>query len=135
MYLAALASAAQFSFVVVLPGAAHRHQPGRLEFHPRLRQRMLDGLVLADRAVEDDALVGVLDSPLQRRLAQADSLGGDQDALGVHAVQDVLEATALLADAVFDRDLQPSMNSWLESTPCGPSSRSRAPRRLRSRSV
>ena len=40
----------------------------------------------------------------QRRAAEADRLGREQDALGVHAVQDVVEALAFLADAVLDRD-------------------------------
>ena len=34
------------------------------------------------------------------------ALGGDQDALGVHAVEDVAEAHALLADQVLGRDLE-----------------------------
>jgi len=37
--------------------------------------------------------------------------------LRVHAVQDVLEALALLADAVLQRHRQPVEDSWLESTP------------------
>jgi hypothetical protein len=39
-------------------------------------------------------------------MAEADGFGGDQHALGVHAVQDVLETLALLADTVLDRDLE-----------------------------
>src|ERR1700760_1276205 len=33
--------------LIVLPARRHRHQPGRLQFHPVLRQRMLDRPVLA----------------------------------------------------------------------------------------
>ncbi|HNM98400.1 MAG TPA: serine/threonine-protein kinase, partial [Marmoricola sp.] len=91
---------------VVLPGGAHRHQPGGLQLRPAMRQRMLDGLVLADRAVEHHALAGVLRGARQRRLAQAHGLGGDEDALGVHAVQDVLEAPAFLANAVLLGNLE-----------------------------
>ena len=81
---------------------------------------MLDRLVLADRPAEHDALLGVARGAGQRRAADADRLGRDQDALGVHAVQDVLEALALLADAVLHRHRQPSKNSWLESTALRP---------------
>src|SRR6266436_3599782 len=61
---------------------------------------MLDRLVLTDLPTEDHSLLRVGAGAIERRLAEPDSLGGDQDALGVHAVQDVLEASALLADAV-----------------------------------
>src|SRR5439155_15391535 len=81
-------------------------QVGRLELDPALRERVLDALVLADRAVEDDALVSVACGALERHAAQADRLGGDQDALRVHAVQDVIEAAALFAQPVLDRDAQ-----------------------------
>ena len=65
----------------------------------------------------------------QRAAAEADRLGGDQDALGIHAVQDVFEAPALLADAILDRNLEIRRRTarW-SRPPCGPSSRSRAPR-------
>src|SRR5688572_6156438 len=85
----------------------HRHQARGLELHPALRERMLDALVAADRTVEDDAFLGVLRGALERRLAQPDSLRGDEDAFGIHAVQDVFEAAALLADAVGGRRAQP----------------------------
>src|ERR1043165_5115740 len=86
---------------VVEPGGLERHQVRRLERHPVRRERMLDRLVLADRAVEHDALLCVRGSAGHREAAEADELGGDEDALRVHAVQDALEALALLADAVL----------------------------------
>ena len=54
----------------------------------------------------------------------------DQDALRVHAVQDVLEAAALLADAVLAsaRAGRRRTAGW-SRRPCGPSCRSRGPRR------
>ena len=61
---------------------------------------MLDRLILPDRPVEDDALLGVGDGALQRGAAQADGFRGDQDALGVESVQDVVETLAFLADAI-----------------------------------
>ena len=76
---------------------------GGLQLHPAFGKRMLDRLVLADRAAEHDALLGVGGGAPKRGAAEADRFGGDQDALGIDAVQDVLEAAALLADAVLVR--------------------------------
>ena len=61
---------------------------------------MLDRLVLADRPVEHHALLRVLGGARHGAAPQPDELRRDQDALGIHAVQDVLEALALLADAI-----------------------------------
>jgi hypothetical protein len=47
-------------------------------------------------------LLTAVDEPV----AVADAFGGDQRALGVQAVQDVLEALPFLADQVLGRDLQ-----------------------------
>ena len=82
------------------------HQPGGFQFHPVLRQRMLDALVHADRAVEHDAAFRIGRGPRQRDLAEANRFGRDQDALGIHAVQDVFEAAALFAEAILDRDFK-----------------------------
>src|SRR3954465_8974203 len=86
--------------LVIEPRGLEHHQPGRLEAHPVGGERMLDRLVLSDRPVEHHALLRILRCPLDRAAAEADELGGNQDALRVHAVQDVLEALALLADAI-----------------------------------
>src|SRR5580698_2099191 len=45
--------------IVVLPGRFHRHELSGFKLHPALRQRMLDRLVLSDRATEHHALPGV----------------------------------------------------------------------------
>ena len=50
------------------------------------------------------AFLGIGDRLLDEPLGVADALGGDQDALGVHAVEDVAEALAFLADQVLRRD-------------------------------
>ena len=50
--------------------------------------------------------LGVARGAGERDAAEPDRLGGDQDALRVHPVQDVLEALALLADAVLERHLR-----------------------------
>ena len=46
-----------------------RHQPGQLDLDRRLRQRVRDRLVRADRRVPDLALLGVLASPCSQRVA------------------------------------------------------------------
>ena len=74
------------------------HQVGRLDVDVRARDRKLHALVLADRPAEHDALVRVARRALDEPAAVADALGGDQDPLGVQAVEDVAEALALLAD-------------------------------------
>ncbi|MCY1531410.1 hypothetical protein D9M68_666340 [compost metagenome] len=72
----------------------------------RLGDGELDALVLADRAAEHHAVAGVLAGLLDEPAAVADALGGDQGALGVEAVEDVLEALALFADQVLGGDFQ-----------------------------
>ena len=112
------------------------HQIRRLELGPAFGQRMLDRLVLADGAAEHLALLGVVDGAAEREAADADRLGGDQDALRVEAVQDVAKAGALLADQIVPGTLSASMNSMFESTALRPIfSISRTSMRSRSRSV
>ena len=70
--------------------------PGDRELHP---------LVGADRPAEDHALVRVADRLLDEPLSVADRVGGDEDPLGVHAVEDIAEPLALLADQAGGGDL------------------------------
>ncbi|MEA3220786.1 MAG: hypothetical protein OZX49_01901 [Immundisolibacter sp.] len=91
---------------VVLAGGVQHHQVGGFELGPAFGEWMLDGLVLADRAAEHDPLPGVLGGLAQRHAADADGLGGDQDALRIQAVQQVTKALAFLADAVLHGDFQ-----------------------------
>ena len=70
----------------------------------RPRDRELHALILADGAPEDLALLRPARRALDEPAAIADALGGDQDALGVHAVEDVAEAAPLLADQAARRD-------------------------------
>ncbi len=56
--------------------------------------------------VEDDAALCVVGGAVQRDHAEADGFGRDQDALGIHPVQDVFEAAAFLADPVLHRNLE-----------------------------
>ena len=62
---------------------------------------MLDRLVLADRPVKYDAVFGVPGGAGERVTADADGLGCYQDALGIQAVQQVLETPAFLTDPVL----------------------------------
>ncbi len=97
---------AAFLAVVVEPGGLEGHQVGGFERHPALGQRMLDRLVLADGPAEHDTLLGVLRGARKGGLADADCLRANQHALGVQPVQEVVEALALLADAILKRHLQ-----------------------------
>ena len=92
--------------VVVQPRRAHHHLPCRFEIHPFFRERMLDALILSDRAIEHDAVARIFGGAAKRILADAHRFGADQDTLRIEAVQDVGEALALLADPVLIRDEQ-----------------------------
>src|SRR4051794_1419057 len=74
------------------------HQVGRAHLHVRLGDGELHALISADRAAEDLARVGVGGRALGEPVTVADRLGGEQDALGVPAVDHVAETLALLAD-------------------------------------
>src|SRR5882724_2225339 len=82
------------------PRRLEAHEPRRLELRPRERERMGDRLVLADRPVEDDALLRVLHGPIERGASDADRLDAGEDALGVQRVEQMVEAPAHLADDV-----------------------------------
>jgi len=68
------------------------HQLGRRELDPAPGERMVDRLVLADRPAKDHPLAGIGSGAAER-----DRIG-DQDALRVHAMQDLVEALAFLVD-------------------------------------
>src|SRR6478672_1189081 len=65
------------------------HQVGGLDLDVGVRDRELNALVFADRPVEHDALVRILDCALDEPSPVADAFGGDQRSLGVEAVEDV----------------------------------------------
>jgi enoyl-CoA hydratase/carnithine racemase len=87
-------------------GGGEHHVVRRFELCPSLGKRMSDFLIHADRPVEDDAVLVILDSVSERGAADADRLRGDEDALGVQAVEDVLEPSPFLADPILDRHRQ-----------------------------
>ena len=89
--------------LIAQPGRLEHHQVGRFQCHPVLRQRVLNALVLSDGSIKDDALLGVIRCAIQRALPQAHRLSRNENALGVHAVQDVLEALAFFSNAVCSR--------------------------------
>ena len=76
------------------------HEVGGLDVRVGAGYGELDALVLSDGTAEDDALVGPPRRPAQKEAAVAHALGGDEDALGVHAVHDVPQALALLPDKI-----------------------------------
>src|SRR6266446_3400735 len=86
--------------------ASIAHQTRRFHLDERLRDGKLYALIAADRPVEYDALVCILDGTLDEPITVADALGGDQRALGIQAVEDVLESLAFLPDQVLGGHLQ-----------------------------
>src|SRR5947209_9234177 len=61
----------------------------------------LDTLVLADRTTKNMALPRSLRCPLHKPATIANTLGSDENALGVHAIQDVAEAKPLFANQIL----------------------------------
>ena len=51
-------------------------------------------------------LLGISGGARQRDLAEPDCFGRDQDALGIHAVQDVFEAASLFTKAILQRNFE-----------------------------
>src|SRR5678816_1612994 len=91
-----------------------RDRPGRLEAHPLrgvelgrgMRQGVGDGLVLPDRPVEDDALLGVLNGPVERGAPDAHGLDAYDDALRVQRLEEMVEPLPDGADHVLLGDLE-----------------------------
>src|SRR5215212_3779645 len=81
------------------------HEVRGLHTRVCLRYGELDPLVLSYRPAADDPLLSPLRGLVDEPAAVADALGGDQDPFGVHAVEDVSKAHALLADQGARRDL------------------------------
>jgi hypothetical protein len=92
--------------VVEQRGGAAADHVSRFELGIGAGQWELDALVLADRPVENDALLGVVDALLQQPAAVADAFLRDQDALGIRAVENVAEAPAFLADQILGRHFE-----------------------------
>ena len=63
---------------VARPAGVVEQRAAVLELAQHLGERVLDGLVGADRAAEGEALLGVGDRHVERRLDAAERLGGDQ---------------------------------------------------------
>ena len=63
-------------------------------------------LVLPDRPPEDFALAGIGACAINEKAGIAQAFPGNQDALGIHAVEDVVKATPLLADQGVGWDMQ-----------------------------
>jgi hypothetical protein len=70
---------------------------------PREGQRVRDGLVLADGPPEYDPLPRVRSGSLQRDPPDPDRLAGDEDALGIERVQQMVEPPPHLAHHVLVR--------------------------------
>src|SRR5438034_403477 len=83
--------------LIVERRGAPDHERRGLGRHVGARDRELHALVLADRATEHLALARIGGRLCEEPSRVADALGTDQDAFGVHAVEDVAKALAFLA--------------------------------------
>src|SRR6267378_39458 len=92
--------------LVVQQGRPLDHQRGRLGRHVGTRDRELHALVLADWAAEYVPVVRIGGRFSDEPARIAHTLRPDQDALGVHAVEDIAKALAFLADEVLGGDLE-----------------------------
>ena len=91
---------------VIKTACLEAHEIGRLDLDIAFGDRELHALVLADRPAEDDALLGIGRHLIDEPVAVADAFGRDQDALGVEAGENVLEAVAFLADQILFGDFE-----------------------------
>src|SRR5919107_3521180 len=87
-------------------GCSKAHEVGGLHAYVCPCYGELDALVLAYLAAEDEALRGAAGCTVHEPPPVADALGGDEDPLGVHAVEDIAEALALLTDQAVRRYAQ-----------------------------
>src|SRR5690606_9135570 len=76
------------------PGGVLRHLPRGVQLDPGLGERERDALVLPDRAAEHLALPGVLHTPAQGGLADAERGVGADHALGVEPAEQGAEPAA-----------------------------------------
>src|ERR1700730_2551816 len=68
---------------------------------------MLNRLVLADRPIENNSVLGVLRRTRQSYTAKSYRFGSNENALGIETVEDILEAAPFLADPIGIRDHEP----------------------------
>src|ERR671917_1389117 len=87
-------------------GRPEAHEVRGLYAYVRPGQRELDALVLAYGAAEDRAVVRAAGGSVHEPPPVADALGGDQDPLRVHPVEDVPKPPPLIADQGARRDAQ-----------------------------
>ena len=88
---------------VHLPGGVQHHQPRGVDLHARLRDEVLDELLLGERAAEGLALVRAPAHQLEGALGRADRAHAVVDAAGAEPVLGDREAGAALAEQVVGR--------------------------------
>src|SRR5215203_4106870 len=85
-------------------GRLLHHERGGLDVRVSPRYGELDALVLTDGPPENLTLAGAFCRLLYKPPSVAYALGGDEDALRVHAVQDVAETLSLFTDDALRRE-------------------------------
>src|SRR6201999_2211006 len=89
---------------VHLPGGVEGEQAGLVDFHPGDGDRLLDELLVGQRAAEGVAFVGAAAHHLVGALGGPDRPHAVVDAAGAEAVLGDREAAAPLAQEVLPRD-------------------------------
>src|SRR6266508_5779636 len=92
--------------LVEQPGGLVAHQIGGGHGGIGAGERELYALVAPDRRAEHYALPRIGGRALDEPVAVADTLGGQQDALGVPTIDDIAEAAPLLANQAIERQAQ-----------------------------
>src|SRR6185295_14021862 len=72
----------------------------------RSGDRKLHTLILSDRPAKYDALLGIVRRASDKVLGIPEAFGGDQNAFGIHTINNVLETFALLADQILGGNLE-----------------------------
>ena len=83
-----------------------RHQSRRFGRRIGLGDGELHALVLPNRSVKDFAVLGVAGRLFDEPTGVADAFMGDQDALGVHPVEDVAKTFTFLTNQIVSRNFQ-----------------------------
>src|SRR5215510_13409414 len=82
-------------------GGLFNHQSRSFHVGIGAGERELDSLILADRTIEYYSLLGITAGALDEPAAIANAFGGDQNALGVQAIEQITKTLAFFADEIF----------------------------------
>lgn len=87
-------------------GGFKAHQVGGADVDVGLGDGELDALILADWPFKDHPLLRIATGTINEPVTIANTFGGNQNTLGVHAIQNVAKAHAFLTNEAVERDAQ-----------------------------